>query len=337
MTCALAAHWLQLCSQTSMETPETLKLNPVNAVHAQPQANYGAKKPIILEEADDASLVGASLTQSYIVGGHLDRDPMNTSFAPSSEHIDVLISGAQVNGVTFIGHYPGLRADALDDSHPTVIHNSRFVLVEGRGYKFQIVLPVQQPVNLYQPGAVGKGADLSRSNFKQADLTGTDFTGCNLESTNFTAANLSDCNFTGANLAKSSFNGANLSGAIFAGANLASTDFSSTVTSASTDFGFAYLVGARFYCLGGEKFAYRGNFHGTIFAAGAKRIEVANADFSQVTGLVDGQFACYYKSDIILPARVECVSTNRFVEARDATPEKAQTASVGAWGEGFQD
>ncbi|NEQ51881.1 MAG: pentapeptide repeat-containing protein [Leptolyngbya sp. SIO3F4] len=261
---------------------------------------------------------------------------MNTSFAPSSEHIDVLISGAQVNGSTFIGHYPGLKADAIDDSHPTVIHKSRFVLVEGRGYKFQVASPIEQPVNRYQPGSVGQGANLSRSNFKQADLTGTDFTGCNLESTDFTAANLSDCNFTGAKLTKSSFNGANLSGAIFAGANLASTDFSSTITSAMTDFGFAYLVGARFYCLGGEKFAYSGNFHGAIFAAGQKRIEVANADFSRISGLVDGQFACYYKSNIVLPVGVECISTNRFVEARDATPTTDQTVSATSWGEGFQ-
>ena len=320
-----------------MENPETLKLNPVNAVHAQSQANYGAKKLIVIEAAYDVSLVSASLTQNYIVGGHLDRDPMNTSFAPDSEHIGVLISGAQVSASTFIGHYPSLNGDALDDDHPTVIHNSRFVLVAGRGYKFQIGVPIQQPVTQYQPAAVGKGANLSRANFKQADLSGTDFTGCNLESSNFTAANLSDCNFTGANLAKSSFNSANLSNANLTGANLAGVDFSSTVTSESTDFSHAYLVGARFYCLGGRKFTYLGCFHGTIFAEGKKRIEVANADFSQVANLVDGQFACFYKSDVVLPTKVECISTNKFVEARESAPtmnESATTASA-SWGEGF--
>ncbi|MEM7066292.1 MAG: pentapeptide repeat-containing protein [Cyanobacteria bacterium P01_B01_bin.77] len=320
-----------------MENPETLKLNPVHAVHAQPQATYGAKKLIVLEDAHELSLVSASLTQNYIVGGHLDRDPMNTSFAPNSEHTDVLISGAQVSTSTFIGHYPSLNADALDDSHPTIIKDSRFVLVEGRGYKFQVVTPISQPVTQYQPGAVGKGANLSRANFKQADLVGTDFTGCNLESTNFTAANLSGCNFTGANLAKSSFNGANLSEAIFTGANLAGTDFSSTVTSDATIFDYAYLVGARFYCLGGEKFAYRGRFQGAIFVDGKQRIDVANADFSQISGLVDDQFACFYKSDIILPSNVKCISTNRFMEAREAEPAATQKApaSSDAWGEGF--
>lgn len=318
-----------------MEKPESLKLNPVNAVRPQAQADYGPKKLIILD-AGDSSLAGASLRQNYVMGGHIDRDPLNTSFAPDSEHSGVVVSGANISTSIFIGNYPGLNADALDDNHPTVIHNSRFILVEGRGYKFQTVVPINQPVTRYQQDAVGNGANLSRANFKQADLTGTDFTGCNLASTNFTAANLSGCNFTGANLTKSSFNGADLSGATFAGANLAGTDFSSTVTSASTNFSHAYLVGARFYCLGGEKFAYLGHFQGTIFGHGQKRIEVANADFSQISGLVDGQFTCYYKSDIILPAGVDCVSTNRFMEAREAEPKIAETSSVSAsWGDGF--
>lgn len=319
-----------------MEKPESLKLNPINAVRPQAQADYGPKKLIILETSD-SSLASASLNQNYVLGGHIDRDPMNTSFAPDSEHIDVLVSGARVNESIFIGHYPGLNADALDDNHPTVIHNSRFVLVEGRGYRFQLVVSVNQPVTAYQQDSIGKGANLSRANFKQADLTGTDFTGCNLESSNFTAANLSGCNFTGANLAKSSFNGANLSEAVFTGANLAGTDFSSTVTSDATIFDYAYLVGTRFYCLGGEKFAYRGRFQGTIFADGTQRIDVANADFSQISGLVDNQFACYYKSDIILPSHVTCISTNRFMEAREAEPAAAQKApaSSEAWGDGF--
>ena len=319
-----------------MENPETLKLNPVNAVHSQPQANYGAKKLIVLE-GDDISLAGASLTHNQIVGGHLDFDPMNTSFAPDSEHIGMVISGAKISEATFIGHYPGLNADALDDNSPTVLSNSRFVLVEGKGYKFKVVLPIKQPVTEYQATAVGKGANLSRANFKQADLIGTDFTGCNLEGANFTAANLNSCNFTGANLAKSSFNGADLSNAILTGANLAGVDFSSTVTSESTDFGHAYLVGARFYCLGGEKFAYLGCFHGAIFSDGERRIEVANADFSRLANLVDGQFACFYKSDVILPASVECVSTNKFVEAREttATVNEAASTTSASWGEGF--
>ncbi|MDV3353753.1 pentapeptide repeat-containing protein [Leptothoe sp. ISB3NOV94-8A] len=321
-----------------MENPETLKLNPVNAVHSQPQANYGTKKVIVIEGTENISLISASLTQNLIVGGHLDRDPMNTSFATDSEHMGVLLSGAQVSASTFIGHYPGLNADALDDNHPTVINNSRFVLVEGRGYKFQTVIPIKQPITEYQPTAVGKGANLSRANFKQADLTGTDFTGCNLEGANFTAANLKDCKFTGANLTKSSFNGADLSNAILTGANLSGVDFSSTVTSEATDFSHAYLVGARFYCLGGEKFAYLGCFHGAIFADGERRIEVANADFSRLSNLVNGQFACFYKSDVVLPANVESISTNRFVEAREAAPsinEAAASTPAASWGDGY--
>lgn len=319
-----------------METPETLKLNPVTAVHTQPQAKYGPKKLIVIEGTDDISLVGASLTQNCIVGGHLDRDPMNTAFTPDSEHIGVVLSGAQISDSTFIGHYPSLNAAALDDAHPTAINHSRFVLVEGRGYKFQVGVPIEQPVTKYQPDAVGKGANLSRANFQQADLTGTDFTGCNLESANFTAATLIGCNFTGAKLAKSSFNGANVSDAIFTGANLAGVDFSSTVTSEATDFSHAYFVGARFYCLGGEKFAYLGCCHGTIFADGEKRIEAANADFSRLANLVNGQFACYFKSDIILPTGVDCISTNRFVEARETKSAATETISASAaWGEGF--
>ena len=319
-----------------MENPESLKLNPVNAVHSQPQANYGAKKLIVIEGTNDISLAGASLTHNQVVGGHLDRDPMNTTFAPDGEHMGMVLSGAQISDSIFIGHYPSLNADALDDNHPTMLHNSRFVVVEGKGYKFKIVIPIKQPVTEYELAAVGKGANLSRANFKQADLTGTDFTGCNLESTNFTAANLNGCNFTGANLRKSSFYGADLSNAILTGANLAGVDFSSTVTSEATDFGHAYLVGARFYCLGGEKFAYLGCFHGAIFAEGEQRIEVANADFSQLANLVDGQFACFYKSDVILPASVECVSTNRFVEARETESARVQPTPASAdWGEGY--
>ncbi|MEA5466310.1 pentapeptide repeat-containing protein [Leptothoe sp. PORK10 BA2] len=325
---------LQPFQPIQMEQPESLKLNPINAVRPQPQAEYGAKKLIVLE-ASDSSLAGATLNQSYVLGGHIDRDPMNTSFAPDGEHIDVLLSGAHISGSTFIGHYPGLKADALDDDHPTVIHNSRFVLVEGQGYRFQPVVTINQPVTKLQPKTIGRGANLSRSNFRQADLTGTDFTGCNLESTNFTAANLTGCNFTGANLARCSFNGANLSEARLVGASLARADFSSTVTSALTDFSHAYMAGARFYCLKGEKFAYLGIFWGTLFAHGEKRIEVANADFSQISGLVDGQFACYYKSDILLPAGVESLATNRFLEAREALPKMAQTTGGSdGWGEG---
>lgn len=322
-----------------MEKPASLKLNPVNAVRPQPQAEYGAKKLIILE-TNNASLAGSSLTQNHVVGGHLDTDPMNTSFAPNSEHIDFLIAGARVNASIFIGHYPGLNADALDDDHPTVLHDSRFVLLEGRGYRFQVSSPISQPLTEYNQSLVGKGANLSRANFKQADLTGTDFTGCNLESSNFTAATLKNCNFTGANLAKSSFNGADLSGAILTGANLAGSDFSSTVTSDTTNFSYAYLVGARFYCLGSTKFAYLGCAKGTIFADNQKRIEAANADFSRLSGLIDGQFACFYKSDVVLPPDVDCIATNKFVEARESEAAVVQESVVqetAGWGEGFYD
>ena len=322
-----------------MEKPESLKLNPVNAVRPQPQADYGAKKLIILE-TNNASLAGSSLTQNHVVGGHLDTDPMNTSFAPDSEHIDLLIAGAHVNASTFIGHYPGLNADALDDDHPTVLHDSRFVLLEGRGYRFQVRSPFPQSLTDYNQSLVGKGANLSRANFKQADLTGTDFTGCNLESSNFTAATLTDCNFSGANLANSSFNGADLSGAILTGANLARADFSSTATSATTNFSYAYLVGARFYCLGREKFVYLGSFKGAIFKDNQKRIEAANADFSRLSGLVDGQFACFYKSDVVLPPNVDCIATNKFVEARESEPVLVKESAVqesASWGDGFYD
>ena len=132
-----------------------------------------------------------------------------------------------------------------------------------------------------------------------------------------------------------------MSEAILTGANLAGADFSSTITSESTNFSHTYLAGARFYCLGGEKFAYLGCFHGAIFAAGEKRIEAANADFSQISDLVDDQFACYYKSEIVLPLRVSCRSTNRFTEARDAAPASpsvaTSTVSAAAWEDGYTD
>ena len=322
-----------------MQTPESLKLNPVNAVHPQAQAEYGPKKLIVLE-ADGANLAGATLAQNYVLGGHIDRDPLYTSLAPDGEHRGVLLAGAKVNEGTFIGHYPGFNADALDDAHPTRIHNSRFVLVgeQQRGYKFEIVPPITQPVTQYVPNAIGRGANLVDSSFKQADLTGTDFTGCNVQGSDFTGANLSGCNFTGANLARCNFNKANISDADFTGASLAGCDFSSTVTSAGTNFSHAYLVGARFYCLRGERFAYLGRCHGTIFANGEKRIEVANTDFSRLSGLIDGQFVCYYKSDVVLPAGVDCVSTNRFVEAREAAPKTSSAAAVDqAWGDGYAD
>lgn len=321
-----------------MQTPESLKLNPINAVHPQTQAEYGPKKLIVLE-TEGASLAGSTLVQNFVLGGHIDRDPLYTSLATDGEHQGVSLAGAKVNGGTFIGHYPRLNADALDDTHPTCIHNSRFVLVgeQQRGYKFELVSSITQPVTRFAPKTIGKGANLGGSSFKQADLTGTDFTGCNLQGSNFTAANLSGCNFTGANLAKCNFNEANVSDADFSGAHLAGCDFSSTVTSAGTNFSHAYLVSSRFYCLRGAKFAYLGRFQGTIFAHGEKRIEVANTDFSQISGLVDGQFVCYYKSDVILPAGVDCVSTNRFVEAREAVTKATAAADEAAWGDGYVD
>ncbi|MEM8807629.1 MAG: pentapeptide repeat-containing protein [Cyanobacteria bacterium P01_G01_bin.38] len=311
-----------------MEKTESLKLNPINAVRPQPQANYGTKKLVVLEE-DDSNLAGSSLNQNYVLGGHIDKDPLNTSFSPDSEHAEVLMSGAQVSASTFIGHYPGLNAAAVDAAHPTVINESRFVVSEGSGYKLQVVSPVSTPLTAYQPDLVGKGSNLVKANFAGADLRGTDFTGCNLADANFVGANVSGCNFTCANLAKANLSGADVSGATFAGANLSGADCSSVVTSAATNFSYAYLVGARFYVIGGEKVSYFGGFQGAIFTDGQKRLEVANADFSQVSGLVDGQFACYYKCEVVLPPGVECVSTNRFIEAREA---QVRTFEVGDFG-----
>ncbi|MEO1403831.1 MAG: pentapeptide repeat-containing protein, partial [Cyanobacteria bacterium J06635_1] len=186
----------------------------------------------------------------------------------------------------------------------------------------------------YQPDLVGKGSNLIKANFSGADLRGTDFTGCNLANANFVGANLSSCNFTCANLAKANLSGADVSGASLTGANLSGADFTSAVTSGSTNFSYAYLVGARFYVIGGEKVVYLGCFQGAIFTDGEKRLEVANADFSQISGLVDGQFACYYKCEVLLPPGVQCISTNRFLEAREA---EARTFEVGDFGAGDAD
>ncbi|MEO0867672.1 MAG: hypothetical protein AAFY17_04320, partial [Cyanobacteria bacterium J06642_11] len=122
----------------------------------------------------------------------------------------------------------------------------------------------------------------------------------------------------------------------------AGCELSSTVTSAESDFSHTYLVGARFYCLRGEMFAYLGRFRGAIFADGDNRIDVANVDFSQISGLIDGQFMCYYKSNIALPTGVECVSVNRFAAAREATSTVANTANATTagqadWGDGYVD
>lgn len=321
-----------------MQTPESLKLNPINVVHPQAQAEYGPKKLIILEN-NGVSLEKSALTQNYVLGGHIDRDPLNTSFAPQHEHRAVSMAGAQMSEVTFIGHYPGLNGDAVADSQPTKLRNSRFILVgeQSRGYKFEVMAPIAQPITQYVPTAVGKGSNLAGSSFKQADLQGTDFSGCNLQGSNFTAANLSGCNFTGANLTRCNFNQANLSNANFTGARLALSELSAAVTSKATDFSHSYLVGARFHCLLGEKFAYLGQFKGSIFADGNNRIEVANTDFSRVSGLVDGQFVCYYKSDVTLPKGVECVSTNRFRETRETIARNSDTPTTAptAWSDGY--
>ncbi|MEO0456512.1 MAG: pentapeptide repeat-containing protein [Cyanobacteria bacterium P01_A01_bin.114] len=317
-----------------MEKTESLKLNPINAVRPQPKANYGTKKLVILEK-DEANLVGSSLNQNYVLGGHIDQDPLNTSFAPDSEHAEVLMSGAQVNASTFIGHYPGLHAEALDAAHPTVINESRFVLSKGSGYKLQVVSPIKTPLTAYQPDLVGQGSNLVKANFGRADLRGTDFTGCDLTEANFAEANLCDCNFTCAALTKASLKGADLSGATFAGANLSKADFTASVTSDATDFSYTYLVGARFYVVGAEKIAYAGCFRGAIFTDGQKRLEVANADFSRISGLIDGQFSCYYKCEVVLPPEVRCVATNRFVEARESATEMQAKASDSSSGGGF--
>ncbi|MEO0868140.1 MAG: hypothetical protein AAFY17_06765 [Cyanobacteria bacterium J06642_11] len=87
-----------------MQTPESLlKLNPVSALQPQAQAEYGPKKLIVLE-ADEVSLAGATLAQNYILGGHIDRDPLYTSLAPNSEHPGLLVAGGQITEATFIGH-----------------------------------------------------------------------------------------------------------------------------------------------------------------------------------------------------------------------------------------
>ncbi|MEM6254980.1 MAG: pentapeptide repeat-containing protein [Cyanobacteria bacterium P01_D01_bin.156] len=323
-----------------MQTPESLKLNPINVVQPQAQADYGPKKLIVLENSG-VSLAGAALTQNFVLGGHIDRDPLYTSFAPDGAHQNVVISGANATEVTFIGHYPGLNADASDDAHPTRIHNSQFILVgeQQRGYKFQVIQTIAQPVTQYSPDTVGQGPNLSGSSFKQADLSGTDFTGCNLQGSSFIAADLKGCNFTGANLAKCNFNGADVSGASFIGANLAGCDLSSTITAKNSNFNHSYLVGAKFHCLRGENFAYRGDFQGAIFADGDRRIEVSNTNFSQISGLINGQFVCYYKSNVVLPKGVDCISTNRFTEAREAAPKanapKETAAGQTAWGDGY--
>lgn len=299
----------------AVENAEIVKLNPVKVVHAKPNVEYAPKQHIVLEEKS-TSLAGTKLHQNYILGGHIDPDPLNISFNPDAIHTDFLIAGSKMDGPIFIGHYPRLKGHSSDIEAPVMMKNGRFILLEGKGYKFQIVRLFEMVPTAYSADIAGTGADLSKADFEKAVIVDTDFSGCNLEGANFTSANLKGCNFTAANLSKAKLNGANLAGANLVGANLSEADLGGAVTSAETNFSFTYLVGSQFYSPTGKKHAYLGNFEGAIFTDGQTRIEVSNADFKQITGLVDGQFACYYKFDIGLPSDVKCNSTNRYSASR---------------------
>lgn len=299
----------------AVEKSASLKFNPVRAVYAKPEVEYAPSQLIILD-SQNISLAGSKLQHNYVLGGHIDADPMYTAFAPETEHAGLLIAGAKMDSPIFIGNYPDLKAESPETGAPTLIQNGRFVLVEGRGYKFEIIPALTEVPTAYIPENIGKGPSLSKANFHKAVVINTDFSGCNLEGANFAEANLKGCNFTGANLSKASFNGANLSEARLIGCDLSEVDLGGAVTSDETDFSFAYLVGAQFYPPTGKKHPYLGKFEGTIFTDGQQRIEVSNADFKQITGLVDNQFACFYKFDISLPANVKCLSTNRYAASR---------------------
>jgi uncharacterized protein YjbI with pentapeptide repeats len=305
-------------AENNVETPTTLKLNPVNAVHAKPKATYGPKKAVILE-AGNLSLVGATLSQDYLLGGHLDADPLNTAFSPVSEHPDTDISGAKIEQTLFIGHFPSLKAKAEDVAVSTHVVNSKFVLVEGSGYRFNVKPSIAAEPTAYDAAAVGQGPNLKGADLQQANLAGTDFSGCNLEGANFAGANLKGCNFTCTNLTKANFAEADLSDAKLLGANLDSADCSGTITSDGTDFSYAYLVGAMFATLSGSVQKYFGCFKGTVFKEGDRRLDVANASFKTVTGLVDDQFACYYKADVTVPPDVKADTLNKYSASRTAS------------------
>jgi hypothetical protein len=305
-------------AENTVDNISTLKLNPVNAVHARPKAVYGPKKAIILE-ATNNSLVGASLSQDFVLGGHLDPDPLNTSFDPVSEHPDLDISQAKIEQTTFIGHYPGLKATAEDDAVSVNAVNSKFVMVEGKGFRFNVLPSIAAAPTAFNPDAVGKGPNLQNADLQNANLAGTDFTGCNLEGANFAGANLKGCNFTCANLAKANFAKADASDAKFLGANLAEADFSATKTSDASDFSYTYLVQAVFSTLTGSSQAYFGCFKGAIFAEGERRLEVSNANFKTITGLVDDQFYCYYRADVTVPPGVKADTINKYNLSRTAS------------------
>lgn len=301
-----------------MDTPSTLKLNPVNAVHARPKAVYGPKKAVILESGN-LSLVGASLSQAYVLGGHLDQDPLNTSFSPVSEHPELDISQAKIDQTLFIGHFPGLKAKADDAAVSTNAVNSKFVLVEGSGFRFNVMPSIAAEPTTFAPDAVGQGPNLQGANLQNANLAGTDFTGCNLEGANFARANLQGCNFTCANLIQANFAEANLADAKFIGANVSGADFSAAKTSDGTDFSYAYLVQAVFATLTGNSQSYAGCFKGAIFAEGDRRLEVSNASFKTITGLVDDQFCCYYRADVTVPPGVKADTINKYTLSRTAS------------------
>jgi hypothetical protein len=297
------------------ENAEIVKLNPAKVVHAKPNVEYAPKQHIVLEE-QSTSLAGTKLHQNYILGGHIDPDPLNTSFDPNAIHANFLIAGSKMDGPIFMGHFPGLKGNSPDSEAPVMMRNGRFLLLEGKGYKFQVVRSFEKTPTAYVPDTVGKGVDLSRADLEKAVMVDTDFSGCNLAGTNFTSANLKGCNFTGADLSQAKLNGANLSGASLVGANLSEADLGGAITSAETNFSFTYLVGSQFYSPTGKKHPYLGNFQGAIFAEGQTRIEVSNADFKEIAGLVDEQFACYFKFDVGLPKDVKSISTNRYSASR---------------------
>ena len=116
-----------------------------------------------------------------------------------SEHPELDISQAKIDQTLFIGHFPGLKAKADDAAVSTNAVNSKFVLVEGSGFRFNVMPSIAAEPTTFAPDAVGQGPNLQGANLQNANLAGTDFTGCNLEGANFARANLQGCNFTCAN------------------------------------------------------------------------------------------------------------------------------------------
>ena len=125
-----------------------------------PRRSMVLKKAVILESGN-LSLVGASLSQAYVLGGHLDQDPLNTSFSPVSEHPELDISQAKIDQTLFIGHFPGLKAKWLDDAAVSTQFavKSKFVLrLEGSGFTGSRACTsiAADPDDLYAPDASGQ-------------------------------------------------------------------------------------------------------------------------------------------------------------------------------------